>query len=32
MQDTFGESGQPLELIKKYQMDEKAIEDAVKSF
>ena len=32
MQDTFGESGQPLELIKKYQMDEKAIEAAVKSF
>jgi transketolase len=32
MQDTFGESGQPLELIKKYQMDEKAIEEAVKSF
>jgi len=32
MQDTFGESGQPLELIKKYQMDGKAIEEAVKSF
>jgi transketolase len=32
MQDTFGESGQPLELIKKYRMDEKAIEKAVKSF
>jgi transketolase len=30
LQDTFGESGQPLELIKKYQMDEKAIEEAVK--
>jgi transketolase len=31
MQDTFGESGQPLELIKKYQMDEEAIEEAVKN-
>ncbi len=31
MQDTFGESGQPLELIKKYRMDEKAIEEAVKN-
>jgi len=32
MQDTFGESGQPLELIKKYQLDEKAIEETVKKF
>jgi transketolase len=30
LQDTFGESGQPLGLIKKYGMDEKAIEEAVK--
>jgi transketolase len=30
LKDTFGESGQPLELIKKYQLDEKAITSAVK--
>lgn len=32
MRDTFGQSGQPLELIKKYQLDEKTIEEAVRSF
>jgi transketolase len=32
MQDAFGESGKSLELVKKFQMDEKAIEEAVKSF
>jgi transketolase len=30
LQDTFAESGKPLELIKKYNMDENAISDAVK--
>ena len=30
LQDTFGESGKPLELIKKYQLDEQAIEEAIK--
>ena len=30
LKDTFAESGQPLELIKKYQLDEKAIFNAVK--
>jgi transketolase len=30
LQDTFGESGQPLELIKKYNLDDAAIEKAVK--
>jgi transketolase len=30
LKDTFGESGRPLELIKKYQLDEKAISSAVK--
>lgn len=30
LKDTFAESGQPLELIKKYQLDDKAIISAVK--
>jgi transketolase len=30
LQDTFAESGSALELIKKYGMDEKAIEKAVR--
>ena len=30
LKDTFAESGQPLELIKKYQLDDKAITNAVK--
>jgi transketolase len=30
LKDTFAESGKPLELIKKYQLDDKAIEKAVK--
>ncbi len=30
LKDTFAESGQPLELLKKYQLDEKAIISAVK--
>jgi transketolase len=30
LRDTFGESGKPLELIKKYQLDDKAITNAVK--
>jgi transketolase len=30
LKDTFAESGKPLELIKKYQLDEKAIISAVK--
>jgi transketolase len=30
LKDTFAESGKPLELIKKYQLDEKAIASAVK--
>lgn len=30
LQDTFAESGNPKELIAKYKMDEKAIEEAVK--
>jgi transketolase len=30
LKDTFGESGQPKELIKKYQLDDKAIISAVK--
>ncbi len=29
LQDTFAESGKALELIKKYGLDEKAIEKAV---
>lgn len=29
MQDTFGESGQPHELLKKYKMDAEAIQEAV---
>jgi len=32
MQDAFGESGKSLELVRKFQMDEKAIEEAVKNF
>jgi transketolase len=30
LKDTFGESGKPLELIRKYQLDDKAILNAVK--
>ncbi|HVZ67170.1 MAG TPA: transketolase C-terminal domain-containing protein [Patescibacteria group bacterium] len=30
LQDTFGESGTPIELIKKYKMDKDAIKEAVK--
>jgi len=30
LKDTFGESGQPLELIKKYNLDDEAIEKAVR--
>ena len=30
LKDTFGESGKPLELIKKYQLDDKAIINAIK--
>lgn len=30
LKDTFGESGQPLELIKKYNLDKTAIEKAVR--
>jgi transketolase len=30
LKDTFAESGEPLELIKKYQLDDKAIANAVK--
>jgi transketolase len=30
LKDTFAESGKPLELIKKYQLDDKAIANAVK--
>jgi transketolase len=30
LQDTFAESGSPKDLIKKYKMDEEAIEEAVK--
>jgi transketolase len=30
LKDTFAESGKPLELIKKYQLDDKAIASAVK--
>jgi len=30
LQDVFGESGKPLELIRKYNLDERAIEKAVK--
>lgn len=30
LQDTFGESGKPIELIKKYKMDDTAIVEAVK--
>lgn len=30
LKDTFGESGKPLELIKKYQLDDQAIINAVK--
>lgn len=30
LQDTFAESGKPLELMKKYQMDSSAIKNAVK--
>jgi len=30
LKDTFGESGKPLELIKKYNLDDAAIEKAVK--
>lgn len=30
LQDTFGESGTPMELIKKYKMDKDAIKEAVK--
>jgi transketolase len=30
LKDTFGESGKPLELIRKYQLDDKAIISAVK--
>ncbi len=30
LQDTFGETGTPTELIKKYKMDKNAIKDAVK--
>ena len=29
LQDTFAESGNPKDLIKKYKMDEVAIEEAV---
>ena len=30
LKDTFGQSGQPLELIKKYKLDDEAIENAVR--
>jgi transketolase len=30
LRDTFGESGQPLELIRKYNLDDVAIENAVR--
>lgn len=30
MQDTFGESGKPTELLKKYKLDKDAVKDAVK--
>ena len=32
LQNTFGESGKPDELIKKYKIDKEAVKEAVKSF